>query len=70
MSFRTIVAILVDLVLGGLLIVLAVTHASLVFNKNGVGMVMPQYKLVVPIIVVMVVVTTWWLLGRSRRKTA
>jgi hypothetical protein len=67
--FRAVVAILVDVVLGALLIILAVTHATLVFNENGVGVAMHQYKLVVLIVAIMAIVTAWWLLGRRRRKT-
>lgn len=66
MPFRATVAIIVDVVLGGLLILLSVTHATLVYHKKGVGVGLPQYQVIVPIIIIMVTATGWWLLGRRK----
>jgi hypothetical protein len=70
MSFRAIVAIIVDVLLGVVLYLISVVHVHLtVRDKNGDGVIVPEYQVVIPILIIMGATTAWWLLGR-RRKTA
>jgi hypothetical protein len=69
MSFRAIVAIIVDVLLGVVLFLISVVHVHLtVRDKNGDGVIVPEYQAVIPILIIMGVTTAWWLLGRRRRK--
>jgi hypothetical protein len=69
MSFRAIVAIIVDVLLGVVLFLISVVHVHLtVRDKNGDGVIVPEYQVVIPILIIMGVTTAWWLLGRRRRK--
>ena len=69
MRTRVVVAILVDLVLGAFLVVIAVTHGTLVFREHdprtgqlkSVGM--HRDRLVTYVVIIMAVTTAWWLLG-------
>jgi hypothetical protein len=69
MSFKAIVAIIVDVLLGVVLFLISVVHVHLtVRDKNGDGVIVPEYQVVIPILIIMGVTTAWWLLGRRRRK--
>ena len=70
MSFRAIVAILVDVVMTIALFLVTVVHIFFVVkDKNGDYVALPEYKMVIFILIVMGAVTVWWLLGRRCKTT-
>lgn len=66
MSFRATVAVIADLVLGGVLLLLFVTRLHLTVPTKGGSAIVPSYWLYAVLLFAMAAVTAWWLLGRRR----
>ncbi len=61
MSIKAIIALFVDLILGGVLLLMYVTHAHVTFHTR----IVPSYWVYAAVLFAIGAATAWWLLGRK-----